>query len=146
MPEGLCVCVPVRLQCSVTCGQGKATRQVVCVNFSDQAMDASECDPDDRPVTEQECSMPHCPRRPEPLPKKISPPPSGRNQWRTGPWGAVSLPRSCLLVSVAVTLDEVSSLKASKEDVSCTSLLLTALIYSSNQKSGHTFFMHMSVF
>ncbi|XP_072571069.1 A disintegrin and metalloproteinase with thrombospondin motifs 9 isoform X2 [Paramormyrops kingsleyae] len=76
--------------CSVTCGQGKATRQVACVNFSDQAMHTSECDPDDRPVTEQECSMPHCPTRPDPLPKNRSLPPSDRSQWRTGPWGACS--------------------------------------------------------
>lgn len=90
----VCVC----FQCSVTCGQGKTTRQVLCVNFSDQEVNASECDPDDRPTTEQDCAMSQCPSRSSvsrPFPS--SPNTSGRNnlprnqshQWRTGPWGAV---------------------------------------------------------
>ncbi|XP_062300498.1 A disintegrin and metalloproteinase with thrombospondin motifs 9-like [Scomber scombrus] len=85
--------------CSVTCGQGKTTRQVLCVNFSDQEVNASECDPDDRPTTEQDCAMSQCPSRSSdarPLPS--SPNSSNRNniprsqshQWRTGPWGACS--------------------------------------------------------
>ncbi|MBN3323406.1 ATS9 metalloproteinase, partial [Atractosteus spatula] len=96
--------------CSVTCGQGKATRQVVCVNFSDQVVDVSECDPDDRPAVEQDCAMPQCPMRssdqgkfptnPDSRIKASSPGNSIRNagrmhthgshQWRTGPWGACS--------------------------------------------------------
>lgn len=85
-------------QCSVTCGQGKTTRQVLCVNFSDQEVNASECDPDDRPATEQDCAMSQCPSRSsEPRPFPSSPNTSARNnlphseshQWRTGPWGAV---------------------------------------------------------
>ncbi|XP_076123623.1 A disintegrin and metalloproteinase with thrombospondin motifs 9 [Alosa pseudoharengus] len=87
--------------CSVSCGQGKATRQVVCVNFSDQVVDVSECDPDDRPAREQECAMPQCPSRPTDhgsfpaIPKSVPPAGGsdsrrGRNQWRTGPWGACS--------------------------------------------------------
>ncbi|KAB5536845.1 hypothetical protein PHYPO_G00112000 [Pangasianodon hypophthalmus] len=94
-------------QCSVSCGLGKATRQVLCVNFSDQVVDMSECDPDDRPVTEQECAMPQCPSRPsdhaavppnQDARKKAAP--TGRvdrirgarpqSQWRFGPWGACS--------------------------------------------------------
>ncbi|XP_077458454.1 A disintegrin and metalloproteinase with thrombospondin motifs 9 [Stigmatopora argus] len=85
--------------CSVTCGQGKTTRQVVCVNFSEQEVSASECDPDDRPTTEQDCAMSQCPthsRDSRPFPS--SPNSSARNiipqsqshQWRTGPWGACS--------------------------------------------------------
>uniref|UniRef100_A0A665U9L4 ADAM metallopeptidase with thrombospondin type 1 motif, 9 n=1 Tax=Echeneis naucrates TaxID=173247 RepID=A0A665U9L4_ECHNA len=84
--------------CSVTCGQGKTTRQVLCV-ISDQEVNASECDPDDRPTTEQDCAMSQCPSRSsESRPLPSSPNASGRNnlprsqshQWRTGPWGACS--------------------------------------------------------
>lgn len=89
------------IQCSVTCGQGKTTRQVLCVNFSDQEVNASECDPDDRPTTEQDCAMSQCPSRSsESRPFPSSPNTSTRNnlprsqshQWRTGPWGAVRHP------------------------------------------------------
>uniref|UniRef100_A0A3B4VJ60 ADAM metallopeptidase with thrombospondin type 1 motif 9 n=1 Tax=Seriola dumerili TaxID=41447 RepID=A0A3B4VJ60_SERDU len=84
--------------CSVTCGQGKTTRQVLCV-ISDQEVNASECDPDDRPTTEQDCAMSQCPSRSsESRPLPSSPNASARNnlprsqshQWRTGPWGACS--------------------------------------------------------
>lgn len=95
--SSVCVCC----QCSVTCGQGKTTRQVLCVNFSDQEVNASECDPDDRPTTEQDCAMSQCPSRSsESRPFPSSPNASARNnlprsqshQWRTGPWGAVRHP------------------------------------------------------
>ncbi|XP_034725712.1 A disintegrin and metalloproteinase with thrombospondin motifs 9-like [Etheostoma cragini] len=85
--------------CSVTCGQGKTTRQVLCVNFSDQEVNAIECDPDDRPTTDQDCAMSQCPSRSsESRPFPSSPNASARNnlprsqshQWRTGPWGACS--------------------------------------------------------
>uniref|UniRef100_A0A672GMH5 ADAM metallopeptidase with thrombospondin type 1 motif, 9 n=1 Tax=Salarias fasciatus TaxID=181472 RepID=A0A672GMH5_SALFA len=85
--------------CSVTCGQGKTTRQVVCVNFSEQEVSASECDPDDRPTTEQDCAMSQCPARSSesrPLPSspnagpRSNLPRSQSHQWRTGPWGACS--------------------------------------------------------
>ncbi|KAE8298082.1 A disintegrin and metalloproteinase with thrombospondin motifs 9 [Larimichthys crocea] len=85
--------------CSVTCGQGKTTRQVLCVNFSDQEVNVSECDPDDRPNTEQDCAMSQCPSRSsESRPFPSSPNANARNnlprsqshQWRTGPWGACS--------------------------------------------------------
>uniref|UniRef100_A0A8B9RM98 ADAM metallopeptidase with thrombospondin type 1 motif, 9 n=1 Tax=Astyanax mexicanus TaxID=7994 RepID=A0A8B9RM98_ASTMX len=100
-------------QCSVSCGQGKATRQVLCVNFSDQdqVVDMSECDPDDRPATEQECNMAQCPSRssdhggfPPNSDARKRTPSSGRadrirggrsHQWRTGPWGAVSCSKPC---------------------------------------------------
>ncbi|XP_058855652.1 A disintegrin and metalloproteinase with thrombospondin motifs 9-like [Acipenser ruthenus] len=81
--------------CSVSCGQGKTTRQVVCVNFSDQVVDMSECDPDDRPASEQECAMSQCPphsdqgRLPTHRPPGRAYPP-GAHQWRIGPWGACS--------------------------------------------------------
>lgn len=102
---------PTVTQCSVTCGQGKATRQVICVNYSDQLVDRSECDPDDLPATEQECSMSPChpnshdygrPISPFLYPDhRLKPHPGGSpnrnrahipggNQWRIGPWGAVS--------------------------------------------------------
>uniref|UniRef100_A0A3B3BTR9 ADAM metallopeptidase with thrombospondin type 1 motif, 9 n=1 Tax=Oryzias melastigma TaxID=30732 RepID=A0A3B3BTR9_ORYME len=83
--------------CSVTCGQGKTTRQVLCVDFNEQEVNASECDPDDRPTTEQDCAMSQCPSRssePRSLPSspnaRSSLPHSQSHQWRTGPWGACS--------------------------------------------------------
>uniref|UniRef100_A0A8C7HLX5 ADAM metallopeptidase with thrombospondin type 1 motif 9 n=1 Tax=Oncorhynchus kisutch TaxID=8019 RepID=A0A8C7HLX5_ONCKI len=94
--------------CSVSCGQGKTTRQVVCVNFSDQIVEVVECDADDRPATEQECAMSQCPAarssdsRPLPSPSggprnNLPTTADGRgggraqaHQWRTGPWGACS--------------------------------------------------------
>lgn len=102
---------PTVTQCSVTCGQGKATRQVICINYSDQLVDRSECDPDDLPATEQDCSMSPChpnshdygrPIPPSLYPDhRLKPHPGGSpnrnrahipggNQWRIGPWGAVS--------------------------------------------------------
>ncbi|KAM7063005.1 A disintegrin and metalloproteinase with thrombospondin motifs 9 isoform 2-T2 [Molossus nigricans] len=92
--------------CSVTCGQGRTSRQVVCVNYSDHVIDQSKCDPDYIPETDQDCSMPPCsrqtpdrglaqhpfqnvgyhPRSPGPSQTHVL----GGNQWRTGPWGACS--------------------------------------------------------
>ncbi|XP_041047780.1 A disintegrin and metalloproteinase with thrombospondin motifs 9-like isoform X1 [Carcharodon carcharias] len=96
-------------QCSVTCGQGKATRHVSCMNYKNQIVSESECDLDDQPLTEQECAMPSCtPRRhgydrsgqnDHLFPRtKILPTHGdsdrtqrpGGSQWRTGPWGACS--------------------------------------------------------
>ncbi|XP_033066243.1 A disintegrin and metalloproteinase with thrombospondin motifs 9 isoform X1 [Trachypithecus francoisi] len=92
--------------CSVTCGQGRATRQVVCVNYSDHVIDRSECDQDYIPETDQDCSMSPCPQRTpdsglaqhpfqdeDYRPRSASPSRThvlGGNQWRTGPWGACS--------------------------------------------------------
>ncbi|XP_069484120.1 A disintegrin and metalloproteinase with thrombospondin motifs 20 [Ambystoma mexicanum] len=103
-------------QCSVTCGDGRAFRQVVCMNYRRQ-MDDHLCDPEGRPTTEQTCSMPPCQppyhRFPDshanpahnPHPdntqihkdytvhdkgKQPSHPSVRGNQWRTGPWGACS--------------------------------------------------------
>lgn len=97
----MCLCC----QCSVTCGQGKTTRQVLCVNFSDQEVNASECDPDDRPATEQDCAMSQCPSRSSDSRPPSSPNTSTRNlprsqshQWRTGPWGAVRLPKHNIML------------------------------------------------
>ncbi|XP_051531405.1 A disintegrin and metalloproteinase with thrombospondin motifs 9 [Myxocyprinus asiaticus] len=94
--------------CSVSCGQGTTTRQVACVNFNDQVVELSECDPDDQPAAEQECAMPQCPSRssnhggfspnPDSRKKVVTTGQTDRNragkpqshQWRTGPWGACS--------------------------------------------------------
>lgn len=94
-----------RLQCSVTCGAGRSTRQVVCSNYH-QPVDQSLCDPDEKPAPEQECTGAPCPsvyhrqrindqpygypqdpgRHPGHSSWNV---PSADNQWRTGPWGAV---------------------------------------------------------
>nr|XP_033782394.1 A disintegrin and metalloproteinase with thrombospondin motifs 9 isoform X3 [Geotrypetes seraphini] len=99
--------------CSVTCGQGKATRQAVCLDYSGQLVDRSKCDPDDIPATEQVCLMSPCrypnhdyanPVHPFPHVDRVRFSPtagvldrnvgqtqaSNGNQWRTGPWGACS--------------------------------------------------------
>ncbi|XP_042157375.1 A disintegrin and metalloproteinase with thrombospondin motifs 20-like isoform X2 [Oncorhynchus tshawytscha] len=90
--------------CSVTCGFGRATRQVVCSNYHHQ-VDESFCDQDERPSTEQECTGAPCPsvyrQRPNDQPYSPHDPashpghsswnvPSADNQWRTGPWGGCS--------------------------------------------------------
>ncbi|XP_075430373.1 A disintegrin and metalloproteinase with thrombospondin motifs 9 isoform X1 [Ascaphus truei] len=100
--------------CSVTCGQGKATRQVVCVDYGDQIVDQNECDPDDILPIDQECSMSPCHHLNHDYGRPIHPFPNvdhrirsnptlailnrnigrsqvlGGNQWRIGPWGACS--------------------------------------------------------
>uniref|UniRef100_A0A4W5QA44 ADAM metallopeptidase with thrombospondin type 1 motif 20 n=1 Tax=Hucho hucho TaxID=62062 RepID=A0A4W5QA44_9TELE len=90
--------------CSVTCGVGRATRQVECSNYHHQ-VDESFCDQDERPSTEQECTATPCPsvyhQRPNDQPYRPHNPashpghsswnvPSADNQWRTGPWGGCS--------------------------------------------------------
>lgn len=92
-------------QCSVTCGVGRTTRQVVCSNYH-HPVDPSFCDPDERPATEQECTTAPCPsvynrqhiyEQPYEYPQdpRRHPGhsswnvPSADNQWRTGPWGSV---------------------------------------------------------
>lgn len=107
------------IQCSVTCGQGKVTRQILCVDYNDQSIDRNECDAEDILATEQDCSMPSCqqinpgnrPANPFPYPdyhqknnrgghpNRNQGHGHGGNQWRTGPWGAVS---SCWVVVVVV--------------------------------------------
>uniref|UniRef100_A0A3Q2Y652 ADAM metallopeptidase with thrombospondin type 1 motif 9 n=1 Tax=Hippocampus comes TaxID=109280 RepID=A0A3Q2Y652_HIPCM len=83
--------------CSVSCGQGKTTRRVLCVNFGDQEVNAGECDPDERPSAEQDCAASPCPSHSGDSRLLPSSPNGGvRNvipqsqsqQWRTGPWGA----------------------------------------------------------
>uniref|UniRef100_A0AAQ4QK56 ADAM metallopeptidase with thrombospondin type 1 motif 20 n=1 Tax=Gasterosteus aculeatus aculeatus TaxID=481459 RepID=A0AAQ4QK56_GASAC len=97
---------PLSPQCSVTCGVGRTTRQVVCSNYH-QPVDRSFCDPEEQTVTEQECTAAPCPsvhhrqrindqpygypqdpgRHPGHSSWNV---PSADNQWRTGPWGACS--------------------------------------------------------
>uniref|UniRef100_A0AAR2JAB6 Peptidase M12B domain-containing protein n=1 Tax=Pygocentrus nattereri TaxID=42514 RepID=A0AAR2JAB6_PYGNA len=90
--------------CSVSCGVGRSTRQVVCVNYNQQ-VDESFCHPDEKPSTEQECAavpchsvyhlwpnnQPYFPYDPGSHPGHSSwNVPSADNQWRTGPWGSCS--------------------------------------------------------
>nr|XP_033815546.1 A disintegrin and metalloproteinase with thrombospondin motifs 20 isoform X1 [Geotrypetes seraphini] len=102
--------------CPVSCGNGRVTRQVFCINYRQQ-LDESSCDPEGRPSEEQDCKMPSCPRtlhqvprkhvdsvyipQPEnpPVHKRYNPPNNGDqwhlprvrgSHWRTGPWGSCS--------------------------------------------------------
>nr|XP_055048355.1 A disintegrin and metalloproteinase with thrombospondin motifs 20 [Misgurnus anguillicaudatus] len=89
--------------CSVSCGAGRSTRRVVCMNYHHQ-LDDSFCHPDEKPSTEQECTatpcqssyqwpnnQPHLPYDPGSHPGHHSwNVPSADNQWRTGPWGGCS--------------------------------------------------------
>uniref|UniRef100_A0A4W6FLL5 ADAM metallopeptidase with thrombospondin type 1 motif 20 n=1 Tax=Lates calcarifer TaxID=8187 RepID=A0A4W6FLL5_LATCA len=92
--------------CSVTCGMGRTTRQVVCSNYH-QPVDQSFCDLEEKPATEQECTAAPCPSiyhrqriNDQPYGYPQDPGhhpghsswnvPSADNQWRTGPWGACS--------------------------------------------------------
>ncbi|KAG8439752.1 hypothetical protein GDO86_005793, partial [Hymenochirus boettgeri] len=87
--------------CSVTCGKGKLMRQVICVGYHGRIED-SNCDPDSRPVTDEECSMGPCNvyihENINHINKQYNTPaiinhrnnPVQETQWRTGPWGACS--------------------------------------------------------
>ncbi|XP_053497011.1 A disintegrin and metalloproteinase with thrombospondin motifs 20 [Ictalurus furcatus] len=90
--------------CSVSCGVGRATRQVVCMNYNQQ-MDESFCHLDEKPSSEQECAaapchsayqlwpnnQPYFPPDPRSHPGHSSwNVPSADHQWRTGPWGSCS--------------------------------------------------------
>ncbi|KAK7817013.1 hypothetical protein U0070_014356 [Myodes glareolus] len=95
--------------CSASCGPGKTTRRIFCMNYH-QPVDESFCDPEVRPVIEQECSLAACPPPYSHFPSSSEQPSQFMhkpgenqnqgvhlsirgNQWRTGPWGACS--RSC---------------------------------------------------
>uniref|UniRef100_A0A8P0PCS8 ADAM metallopeptidase with thrombospondin type 1 motif 20 n=1 Tax=Canis lupus familiaris TaxID=9615 RepID=A0A8P0PCS8_CANLF len=99
--------------CSASCGHGKTTRQVLCINYH-QPINENYCDPAVRPLIEQECNLAACPPMYSHFPSSSEQPshfpgrnfplthkpednqnqgvyPSIRgNQWRTGPWGSVS--------------------------------------------------------
>nr|XP_004668589.2 A disintegrin and metalloproteinase with thrombospondin motifs 20 isoform X2 [Jaculus jaculus] len=98
--------------CSASCGHGKTTRQVLCTSYHQQ-IDENYCDPEVRPVTEQECNLVTCLSMNSHLPSSEQPGhfptrnvllthkpeetlnhgihhSTGGNQWRTGPWGACS--------------------------------------------------------
>ncbi|TSK13404.1 A disintegrin and metalloproteinase with thrombospondin motifs 20 [Bagarius yarrelli] len=90
--------------CSVSCGVGHATRQVVCMNYNQQ-VDESFCHLDEKPSSEQECAavpchtvyqlwpnnQPYLPSDPRSHPGHSSwNNPSADHQWRTGPWGSCS--------------------------------------------------------
>ncbi|KAI1882299.1 hypothetical protein AGOR_G00249250 [Albula goreensis] len=86
--------------CSVTCGGGQSTRQVICSTYHGHQAEEGFCDPDQRPATEQECRAPPClavyPQNINDQPH-VSPGaypswnvPSTEHQWRTGPWSACS--------------------------------------------------------
>ena len=55
----LSIVVVFLLQCSVTCGPGVETRDVICPLLDDHAQDFA-CT-DEKPVTSRLCEMPECP-------------------------------------------------------------------------------------
>ncbi|VTJ64280.1 Hypothetical predicted protein, partial [Marmota monax] len=97
--------------CSASCGHGKTTRQVLCINHQ-QPIDENYCDPEVRPLIEQDCNLSACPPMYSHFPSSSEQPSHfpGRhfplthkpednqnqgvhlsirgNQWRTGPWGS----------------------------------------------------------
>ncbi|KAM3926910.1 A disintegrin and metalloproteinase with thrombospondin motifs 20 [Leptodactylus fuscus] len=102
--------------CPVTCGKGMVIRQVVCTSYHGR-IDEENCDPETKPIMEQECNMAPCQtfsqfpgnhnhpmRFPHPeIPHRFrehdisskdnqrnKATTSQENQWRTGPWGACS--------------------------------------------------------
>ncbi|XP_060513873.2 A disintegrin and metalloproteinase with thrombospondin motifs 20 isoform X1 [Panthera onca] len=99
--------------CSASCGHGKTTRQVLCINYH-QPINENYCDPAIRPLIEQECNLAACPPMYSHFPSSSEQPSHfpGRNfplthkpednqnqrvhlsisgnQWRTGPWGSCS--------------------------------------------------------
>uniref|UniRef100_G3UGB1 GON domain-containing protein n=1 Tax=Loxodonta africana TaxID=9785 RepID=G3UGB1_LOXAF len=79
--------------CSASCGNGKTTREVLCINYH-QAINEDYCDPEVRPLTEQECNLAACPPMYSHFPSSSEQPSHspaiGGNQWRTGPWGSCS--------------------------------------------------------
>ncbi|KAM6215650.1 A disintegrin and metalloproteinase with thrombospondin motifs 20 [Rhynchocyon petersi] len=99
--------------CSASCGNGKITRQVLCINYH-QAVNEDYCDPKVRPSTEQECHLADClptyihfpgsseqpshspdrsfplTHRPEDNQSQGLHPSARGSQWRTGPWGSCS--------------------------------------------------------
>ncbi|KAI5158822.1 A Disintegrin And Metalloproteinase With Thrombospondin Motifs 20 [Manis pentadactyla] len=102
--------------CSASCGHGKTTRQVLCIKYH-HPINEHYCDPEVRPLIEQECNLAACPptyshfpsssEQPSHFPGRYFPlthkPEDNQNQevhpsirgdqWRTGPWGSCS--RSC---------------------------------------------------
>ncbi|XP_073476043.1 A disintegrin and metalloproteinase with thrombospondin motifs 20 [Aquarana catesbeiana] len=100
--------------CPVTCGKGKIMRQVVCTSYHGR-IDDDNCDPENKPIIEQDCNIAPCQihnhfpgnhNHPMLFPQPESPQksrendvhnsinqknkPARGNQWRTGPWGACS--------------------------------------------------------
>ncbi|XP_039770670.1 A disintegrin and metalloproteinase with thrombospondin motifs 20 [Ornithorhynchus anatinus] len=99
--------------CSVSCGAGVRTRQVVCINYH-QHIDENYCNPESRPREEEECDLAACPvvyshfpnsydepsrspgssfpqtQKPEDDRDHPSRSSEAGNQWRTGPWGSCS--------------------------------------------------------
>ncbi|KAB1270423.1 A disintegrin and metalloproteinase with thrombospondin motifs 20 [Camelus dromedarius] len=99
--------------CSASCGHGKTTRQVLCISYH-QPVNENYCDPEVRPLIEQECHLAACPptfshfpsssEQPSHFPGRNFPlthkpednqnqgvhPSLRGNQWRTGPWGSCS--------------------------------------------------------
>ncbi|XP_021098765.1 A disintegrin and metalloproteinase with thrombospondin motifs 20 isoform X2 [Heterocephalus glaber] len=99
--------------CSASCGRGKTTRQVLCIHYH-QPTDENFCDPEVRPLAEQECNLAACPPTYSHFPSSSEQSSrfSGQNfplthkpednenqgghlsirgnQWRMGPWGSCS--------------------------------------------------------
>ncbi|XP_078678214.1 A disintegrin and metalloproteinase with thrombospondin motifs 9-like isoform X2 [Branchiostoma floridae x Branchiostoma belcheri] len=82
-------------RCPVSCGSGKQTRYVACVFPGEENIaDEIDCDPSQRPVSEQVCNANPCDisRYYNPTPSISSNriPTGLMAQWRKGPWGGCS--------------------------------------------------------
>lgn len=79
-------------QCSVSCGEGKATRYVACITMGEleqQITEHGECDIDVKPSHERRCNSQPCIQQETDIISIGSNRVEGTSHWRVGPWGGV---------------------------------------------------------
>ncbi|XP_021356963.1 A disintegrin and metalloproteinase with thrombospondin motifs 9-like [Mizuhopecten yessoensis] len=80
-------------ECSASCGEGTATRQVVCYHVNRRRIDDDQCDSTLRPETSRTCNGGDCPTVSEDTYETVvitSNNVEGTTQWRVGPWSQCS--------------------------------------------------------